>query len=235
MMIDLLAADVQRITARPLARALVGMFIMLIAVVGVIVFVRSAKHPFNPPVGFRNGLGGAATPLALAGFILGASLFGADYTTRALTTLLTWEPRRSRVLAAQATASAAVTAGASLALLALLTISVCSPRHWSTEPELPQPPAGTYSGTTPRSGRVRSQYLPPRLVRTRWMDWDWKRSTTVTRSNVRSGGRHRRHRPRNMLSSWHTTRHSISPRKSRSGSDSRRSTKPSRSSARPTS
>jgi hypothetical protein len=124
MMIDLLAADVQRITARPLARALVGMFIMLIAVVGVIVFVRSAKHPFNPPVGFRNGLGGAATPLALAGFILGASLFGADYTTRALTTLLTWEPRRSRVLAAQAAASAAVTAGASLALLALLTIGL---------------------------------------------------------------------------------------------------------------
>jgi len=123
-MIDLLASDLHRITSRPVARALGVLSVTLIAIVGVIVFVHSAKHPFNPPTEFRNALGGAATPLALAGFVLGASLFGADYTSRALTTLLTWEPKRSRVLAAQSATCAAVTAGASLALLALLTLAL---------------------------------------------------------------------------------------------------------------
>ena len=86
--------------------------------------MHSAKHPFDPITGFRGAFIIAATPLALAGFCLGASLLGADYTSRALTTLLTWEPRRSRVLGARAIACALVTAGLSLATLLALTLAL---------------------------------------------------------------------------------------------------------------
>jgi ABC-2 type transport system permease protein len=122
---DLLAADMHRLLWRPLFRALGVISMGVIAGVGVIVFVHSGtKHPFNPVTGLRNGLGAATTPLVLAGFILGASLIGADYPSRALTTLLTWEPRRPRVLASRAMACAAVTAAASLAVLALLLLAL---------------------------------------------------------------------------------------------------------------
>jgi len=124
-MTDLLAADVHRILWRPLSRALGAAVIAVIAVVGVVVFLRSgARQPFHPLTGLRSGLGDAATPLALAGFILGASLLGADITSRALSTLLMWEPRRPRVLAARAAACAAVTAGSSLAALAVLIVAL---------------------------------------------------------------------------------------------------------------
>ena len=123
-MIDLLAADVHRVLWRPLAHALAFISIIIIGFVGVVVFVHSGKHPFNPLTGFRNAVVSATTPLALGGFILGASLIGADYASRALTTLLTWEPRRARVLASRAVASAAVTAGASLVVLALLLLAL---------------------------------------------------------------------------------------------------------------
>ena len=124
-MTDLLAADLHRILWRPLTRALVVISITVIAAAGVIVFLHSrAKHPFNTLTGLHSGLGDAATPLALAGFILGASLLGADYTSRALTTLLMWEPRRPRMLASRATACAVVTAGSSLAALAVLAVAL---------------------------------------------------------------------------------------------------------------
>ncbi len=123
-MIDLLAADVHRVLWRPLAHALGVISITVIAVVGVVVFVHSGQHPFNPLTGLRGALVDATTPLALAGFVLGASLIGADYASRALTTLLTWEPLRARVLASRAVACAAVTTGASLAVLALVLFAL---------------------------------------------------------------------------------------------------------------
>jgi hypothetical protein len=124
-MIDLLAADVHRVLWRPLVRALGIISITVIGIVGVVVFVHSGQeHPFDPLTGLRNALADAATPLALAGFILGASLLGADYASHALATLLVWEPRRSRVLASRAVACATVTTGASLAILALLLVAL---------------------------------------------------------------------------------------------------------------
>ena len=123
-MIDLIAADVHRVLWRPLTLALGVIAIIVIGFVGVVEFFHTAKHPFHWLTGLHGALGVAATPLVLGGFILGASVFGADCTSRALTTLLTWEPRRQRVLAARATACAAVTAVAALAVLAVLTIAL---------------------------------------------------------------------------------------------------------------
>jgi hypothetical protein len=121
---DLLSADVQRVRWRALPRGLFLAGLAAALAAGVIEFVHSAKHPFDPVTGFRGAITDAAAPLALAGFLLGASLLGADYTSRALTTLLTWEPRRSRVLAARGVASAVVTAGLSIAALIAVVVAL---------------------------------------------------------------------------------------------------------------
>ena len=124
-MIELFAADLQRLLWRPFARALGLAAVILIAVTGVIVFLKSGgTHPFNPLTGLRAASGTAGAALAFAGFVLGASSFGADEASRALTTLLTWEPRRPRVLASRAAACAALTACVSLAVLALLCLAL---------------------------------------------------------------------------------------------------------------
>jgi ABC-2 type transport system permease protein len=44
-------------------------------------------------------LAGAAAPLVIVAWLIGASAIGAEWHSRSLTTLLTWEPRRLRVLA----------------------------------------------------------------------------------------------------------------------------------------
>jgi ABC-2 type transport system permease protein len=46
-------------------------------------------------------LEGAAGVLAIIGWALGASLVGAEFTSRSMTTMLTWETRRLRVIAAK--------------------------------------------------------------------------------------------------------------------------------------
>jgi hypothetical protein len=122
-MIDLFAADLHRILWRPFTRALGLAVLIAIAVAGVIVFFKTGgRHPFSAVTVLPAGFGSAAVLLTLAGFILGATLIGADYVSRALTTLFTWEPRRFRVLAARAAACAVVTACASLVALALLCV-----------------------------------------------------------------------------------------------------------------
>ena len=124
-MIELFAADLHRILWRPFTRALGVVVVIAIAITGVTVFFQSGgRHPFDTLTGLPAGFGSAAILLTLAGFVLGATLFGADYASRALATLLTWEPRRPRVLAARAAACAAVTACASLAALALLCVAL---------------------------------------------------------------------------------------------------------------
>jgi len=123
-MTDLFTADVHRVLWRPLVRALGVSAIIVMGCVGVVIFFHTARHPFHTVTDLRGALGGAAVPLALAGFILGASVLGADFASRAFTTLLIWEPRRQRVLAAQAAACAVVTAVAAMAVLAVFAVAL---------------------------------------------------------------------------------------------------------------
>lgn len=53
-------------------------------------------------------LGTLAIPLMMLAWLIGASFIGAEWHSRSLTTLLTWEPRRVRVLGAKALAVIAV-------------------------------------------------------------------------------------------------------------------------------
>jgi ABC-2 type transport system permease protein len=69
--------------------------------------------------GILKGVSGA---LAVIGWAIGASLVGAEFASRGMTTLLTWEPRRFRVFVAKLVA--AVAAMAAFAALALAFVAL---------------------------------------------------------------------------------------------------------------
>ncbi len=125
-MTDLFAADVQRLLWRQMTWMIGGVGVLVVAAVGVILFVHTASHQqtFATRTDLRAAVAAAVPPLAFAGYILGASALGADYTSRALTTLLSWEPRRRRVLASRSCASALVTAGLTVVILLALIIAL---------------------------------------------------------------------------------------------------------------
>ncbi len=68
-------------------------------------------------------LQGTAQLVILLGAVLGATLGGADWSTSAMATLLAWEPRRIRVLAARAIAVIAVTVVLTVVAQAFLALA----------------------------------------------------------------------------------------------------------------
>lgn len=74
-------------------------------------------------------LQGTTAPLVIAGWLIGASMIGADWQTRTLTTLLTWEPRRFRVLLVKALACV-IAAGAFTLLAQGLLSAALLPSAW---------------------------------------------------------------------------------------------------------
>lgn len=71
-------------------------------------------------------LSGFTIWILLLGVVMGASAIGAEWKAGTITTLLTWEPRRTRVLVAKVLAAAAVAAGFSL-LVYLLVFAAYAP------------------------------------------------------------------------------------------------------------
>jgi ABC-2 type transport system permease protein len=69
-------------------------------------------------------LRGVTGALAVIGWGLGASLVGAEFASRSMTTLLTWEPRRGRVFVAKAISAMLATAVLALATLVLLALAM---------------------------------------------------------------------------------------------------------------
>ncbi|MGH2747672.1 MAG: ABC transporter permease subunit [Actinomycetota bacterium] len=63
-------------------------------------------------------------PLIMLGWLVGASFVGAEWHSRTITTLLTWEPRRVRVLAAKAVAVVAVVFAWVLTLQAMFSAAM---------------------------------------------------------------------------------------------------------------
>jgi ABC-2 type transport system permease protein len=72
--------------------------------------------------GVLQGVSGA---LAVVGWALGASLVGAEFASRSMTTLLTWETRRGRVFLAKT-----IAAIAAMALLAVLVLTLVALAMW---------------------------------------------------------------------------------------------------------
>ena len=63
---------------------------------------------------------GTTAPLVVVGWLIGASSIGADWQARTVTTLLTWETRRRRVLVAKVVAAVLVACAFTLAAQAVL-------------------------------------------------------------------------------------------------------------------
>jgi len=106
-MTALLASEVRRLSSRRLLRVVAGLAVLSIAIATVIVAVRSTGGP--APFGDRrfhltlltSVLGGISPILIIASWLLGASFIGAEWHAGSLATLMTWEPRRLRMIVAK--------------------------------------------------------------------------------------------------------------------------------------
>lgn len=123
-MTALLAEELRRMWSRHLVRIVVAFALLGIVVAGVIVAVRSSPDlgadPRFPLTMLPDILKGTSIPLILAGWLLGASFIGANWRAGTVTTLLTWEPRRVRVIVVQMVACAASLFALALVLQAVL-------------------------------------------------------------------------------------------------------------------
>ena len=108
-MIALLRAELLRFRSRRLVKALA-----IVALTGMVTIVTILAVQTHPGASDAFSLGdarefieGTAALFAIAGWLIGTSLVGAEWQAGTMTTLLTWEPRRFRVLATKALAAAA--------------------------------------------------------------------------------------------------------------------------------
>ncbi|MGQ0670555.1 MAG: hypothetical protein ACT4PO_12915 [Actinomycetota bacterium] len=120
----LLAAELRRMWSRRLVRAVAALAVAGILIAGVIVAIRSSPEigsdPRFPLTMLPDILLGTSIPLIIVAWLLGASFIGADWHAGTITTLLTWEPRRVRVMVAKVIACAAAVFVLAIALQALL-------------------------------------------------------------------------------------------------------------------
>ena len=112
----LLASEFRRFRSRRLVKALVALELLAIVATGVIV-VLTQEYDL---VGLPDVLMGTSLVLVSVAWMLGASAIGADWHAGHVTTILTWEPRRGRVMLAKIAASLASVFVVSLVIQALL-------------------------------------------------------------------------------------------------------------------
>jgi ABC-type transport system involved in multi-copper enzyme maturation permease subunit len=112
----LLTSEFRRFRSRRLVKGLVALELLAIVATGVIV-VLTQEYDL---VGLPDVLMGASLVLVSVAWILGASSIGADWHAGHVTTILTWEPRRGRVMLAKIGASLTSVFVVSLVIQALL-------------------------------------------------------------------------------------------------------------------
>ena len=119
-MSGLLASEFRRFRSRRLVKVLAALELIAIVATGAIVFI-TQEYAL---VGLPDVLMGSSLVLVSVGWILGASAIGADWHAGHVTTILTWEPRRGRVLFAKIGAALASIFILSLVIQALLGIAL---------------------------------------------------------------------------------------------------------------
>lgn len=137
----LVAVEVRRLLSRRLVRVTALLAIAGIVIGGVVTLVRSHPHAavgFAGPAGSSGSVvdpgfqlahltdvfKGTEVPLALVSWLLAASFVGAEWHAGTIGTLLTWEPRRLRVLAAKAVAAIAFAFVATVAFQVVLGLAL---------------------------------------------------------------------------------------------------------------
>ena len=119
-MSGLLASEFRRFRSRRLVKGLVALELLAIVATGVIVFL-TQEYAL---VGLPDVLMGTSLVLVSVGWILGASAMGADWHAGHVTTILTWEPGRGRVMLAKIAAALTNVFVLSLVIQALLGIAL---------------------------------------------------------------------------------------------------------------
>jgi ABC-type transport system involved in multi-copper enzyme maturation permease subunit len=112
----LLASEFRRFRSRRLVKVLVALELLAIVATGVIVLLTQEYDL----VGLPDVLMGTSLVLVSVAWVLGASAIGADWHAGHVTTILTWEPRRGRVMLAKIVASLTSVFVVSLTIQALL-------------------------------------------------------------------------------------------------------------------
>src|SRR4029450_12612117 len=121
-MTRLLASEFRRFRSRRLVKVLVALELLAIVATGVIVFLTQGYAL----VGLPDGRRGTSLGRVAVGWMRGASAIGADWHTGHLTTILTWEPRRGRVLVAKIAAGLTGVFVLSLVIQALLGVALAA-------------------------------------------------------------------------------------------------------------
>jgi ABC-type transport system involved in multi-copper enzyme maturation permease subunit len=119
-MSGLLASEFRRFRSRRLVKVLVALEVLALVATGVIVFL-TQEYAL---AGLPDVLMGTSLVLVSAGWILGASAIGAEWHAGHVTTILTWEPRRGRVVFAKIAAALTSVFALSLVIQALLGIAL---------------------------------------------------------------------------------------------------------------
>lgn len=97
-MTSLIRSEIRRLTSRRLVKALVGLALLAITVTGVLVAVYSRGFERFSILNLPGVLEGTSFLLGAGGWVIGASFAGAEWESGSITTLLTWESRRTRVI-----------------------------------------------------------------------------------------------------------------------------------------
>ena len=123
-MSSLIRSEFRRVLSRRFFHVLMLVLVAVAAFVCVIVFLTTGR-PGDRLV-FSNasllGMFFASQVLFTWAVVAGASFVGADWGTGSMATLLTWEPRRGRVLAAKVIAMSATAAVAAMLILLLVVL-----------------------------------------------------------------------------------------------------------------
>ncbi|HYO60683.1 MAG TPA: hypothetical protein VEU29_02160 [Actinomycetota bacterium] len=131
-MMRLFGSEMTRLASRRLLRWTFVLFCGAILLIGVLVFVNDSNGTFTER-DVQDALMGLSLPLLMLGWLVGASAIGAEWGNRTVSALLTWEPRRTRVLVAKA-AAACGTAALLVVALEIVFTAVMMPVAWAADP-----------------------------------------------------------------------------------------------------
>ena len=121
-MTALLASELLRVRSRRLFHGLLALATTVICGAAVVFGVRAAAHGFEYASAVPDAMRFLGGGLFTLGVVVGTAAVGAEWGSGSMTTLLTWEPRRGRVLAAKlgAVVISVIAAGLALALFLAL-------------------------------------------------------------------------------------------------------------------
>lgn len=105
----LFGSEMTRLASRRLFRWVLVLFIAALVLAAVLVYVNDDQGTFTRS-SMYDGLQGLSFPLLMFGWLVGASSIGAEWGNRTVSALLTWEPRRTRVLFTKVAAATLSTA-----------------------------------------------------------------------------------------------------------------------------